>query len=252
MKHVIRNEGCNRNYQRFPYRKTSKTSAIKTGLRSSITCKYWINGNCMYGDQCRNLHSWSISEGTSIDVKEDNIIPSRLIWWTPPFEGFVKINCDGAFTMHGNKAGAGGVVRDWRGEFIFGFSSGLKNYSVLMAELEAIKIGIEIAISKGYKNLMVESDSKVAIDIITSLVVQQSNGDTSQSQNDMSSIIEISKTANKIHWNHVFREVNSAADGLAKHGLSLCPEEGVEVFEDPPYFIESHLYLDRAGKIYRR
>jgi len=73
MKHVIGNEGCNRDHQRFPYKKTSKTSAVKTGLRSSITCKYWINGNCMYGDQCRNLHSWSVSEGTSIDVKVYNL-----------------------------------------------------------------------------------------------------------------------------------------------------------------------------------
>jgi len=154
--------------------------------------------------------------------------------------------------MHGNKAGAGGVVRDWRGNFIFGFSSGLANCSVLTAELEAIKIGIETTISKGYKNLMVESDSKVAVDIITSLVAQQSNDDTRQSQDVISSIMEICKTANMIYLNHVFREVNAAADGLAKHGLSLCPEQGVKVFEDPPYFIESHLYLDRTGKIYRR
>ncbi|KAL9327653.1 hypothetical protein ACSQ67_002656 [Phaseolus vulgaris] len=107
------NEGCNRHHQRFPYSKTSKTSVVETGLKSSITCKYWINGNCMYGDRCRNLHSWSDSEKTSIGMKnsmrENNIRPSRLIWWRPPFEGFVKINCDGAFTRHGNKAGAGGL-----------------------------------------------------------------------------------------------------------------------------------------------
>jgi len=62
------NEECNRHHQRFSYSKTSKTS-VKTYLKSSITCKYWINGNCMYGDQCRNLHSWSVSEKTSIGMK---------------------------------------------------------------------------------------------------------------------------------------------------------------------------------------
>jgi len=140
-------------------------------------------------------------------------------------------------------------VRDWEEKFIFGFSSGLKNSSVLIAELKAIKIGIEIALSKGYKNLMVESDSKIAIEIITSVAAEQNNSDD---QNVISSIIKMSKTANKIYWNHVFREVNSTADGLAKYGLSLCPDLGVEVFEDPPYFIENHLYLDKIGKRYYR
>jgi len=67
----------------------------------------------------------------------------------------------------------------------------LENYLVLMAELKATKIGIEITISKGYKNFMVESDSKIAIEIINSIVAQQSNDYTSQ--NVISSIIDISK-----------------------------------------------------------
>ncbi|KAK7368573.1 hypothetical protein VNO80_10600 [Phaseolus coccineus] len=137
-------------------------------------------------------------------LSENETIPTYMYWLN---EGrnkdyqrfpYIKINFDGAFIILGNKAGAGGLVRDWR-EFIFGFSSGLANCLVLETKLEAIKIRIETTISKGYKNLMVESDSKVAIDIITSLVAQQSNEDTSQSQNVISSIIEISKTTNNIH-----------------------------------------------------
>ena len=52
------------------------------------------------------------------------------------FEGLVKINCNRAFTIHGNKAGAWGVVRDWEGKFIFGII-GLTNSSVLIVELNA-------------------------------------------------------------------------------------------------------------------
>lgn len=26
-------------------------------------CKYWMNDNCVHGDQCRNLHSWSYGDG---------------------------------------------------------------------------------------------------------------------------------------------------------------------------------------------
>ena len=122
---------------------------------------------------------------------------------------------------------------------------------MLIAELKAIKIGIETAMSKGYKNLIVESDSKIAIEIITTVEAEQNNFDDT-SQNVISSIIEMSKTTNKIYWNHIFREVNSVADSLAKYGLSLCPDLGIKIFENPPYFIESHLCTDRTGKIYCR
>ncbi|KAL5056027.1 hypothetical protein RYX36_036709, partial [Vicia faba] len=26
-------------------------------------CKYWMNGDCVHGEQCRNLHSWSYGDG---------------------------------------------------------------------------------------------------------------------------------------------------------------------------------------------
>ncbi|CAK8539209.1 unnamed protein product [Lathyrus sativus] len=32
--------------------------------KTSISiCKYWMNDNCVHGDQCRNLHSWSYGDG---------------------------------------------------------------------------------------------------------------------------------------------------------------------------------------------
>lgn len=33
---------------------------------SSQICKYWMNGNCVYGDRCWNLHSWFHSEHLSV------------------------------------------------------------------------------------------------------------------------------------------------------------------------------------------
>nr|KYP39492.1 Zinc finger CCCH domain-containing protein 17 [Cajanus cajan] len=37
-----------------------ETSIVKPPRKSSLPsiCKYWINGNCVYGQKCRNLHSW--------------------------------------------------------------------------------------------------------------------------------------------------------------------------------------------------
>ncbi|CAJ1931436.1 unnamed protein product [Sphenostylis stenocarpa] len=41
-------------------------NAVKVSKKSSPTiCKYWTNNNCVYGEQCMNLHSWFHGEGFS-------------------------------------------------------------------------------------------------------------------------------------------------------------------------------------------
>lgn len=175
--------------------------------------------------------------------QEDNPRPTRLVWWTPPPRGFFKLNCDGAFTVYGNKGAAGGVLRDWKGEFILGFSDALiECSSALEAELWAIKIGMQTVVARGYRNLIVESDSLKAIQIINA-----HKGDFLRS-----SIQHMTRMVDRICWNHVYRETNSVADGFAKHGLSLSQDQSIRVFESAPDFIESRLYGDRIGKIYCR
>lgn len=175
--------------------------------------------------------------------QEDNPRPTRLVWWTPPPRGFFKLNCDGAFTVYGNKGAAGGVLRDWKGEFILGFSDALLECSsALEAELWAIKIGMQTVVARGYRNLIVESDSLKAIQIINA-----HKGDFLRS-----SIQHMTRMVDRICWNHVYRETNSVADGFAKHGLSLSQDQSIRVFESAPDFIESRLYGDRIGKIYCR
>ena len=40
--------------------------------------------------------------------------------WTPPPEGWYKLNTDGSFGVHGD-VGAGTIVRDHRGDIILSF-----------------------------------------------------------------------------------------------------------------------------------
>ncbi|KAK7411899.1 hypothetical protein VNO78_03342 [Psophocarpus tetragonolobus] len=214
---------------------------------SSSICKYWANGKCMLGEHCRHLHSWS--DGILIRFHEHNPKPMRLVWWTAPPQDFVKINCDGAFSsFHGNKASAGGVVRDWKGKFVIGFSTLLnKCDTVIEAELLAIKIGIQETISMGFKKLVIESDSYTAVQLINQGV------QTSHPYHALvSSILHIVSMADLFCCNHVFREINSVADGFAKHGLSLPPRFGVQLFRCPPPFSSSSLCADKAGLIYSR
>ncbi|XP_058759771.1 zinc finger CCCH domain-containing protein 48-like [Vicia villosa] len=45
-----------------------RTQVLPQNPSTSI-CKYWMNDNCVHGDKCRNLHSWSYGDGFSILAK---------------------------------------------------------------------------------------------------------------------------------------------------------------------------------------
>ncbi|KAK7401582.1 hypothetical protein VNO78_13181 [Psophocarpus tetragonolobus] len=121
-----RGSACEWTYPCMFLRRKVSLAIIDLAIQETAlqTCKYWINGNCMYGQRCQNLHAWSDKEGIDTkNIKEDNRQPKRLVWWTTPPITFVKINCDGAFTSHGNKVAARGVVKDWKTNFLLGFST---------------------------------------------------------------------------------------------------------------------------------
>ncbi|WVZ00032.1 hypothetical protein V8G54_026101 [Vigna mungo] len=172
----------------------------------------------------------------------------RLVCWIPPPKRFIKINCDGAYTYDGKKAAAGGIIRNSNGEFLFAFSSVLRVGSAAEAELFAIKIGMEIAISMGYKDIIVESDSQTAIQLIKFGVLQQGHPFYVL----VSSINDMGAKVDYIIWNHVFRETNSVADSLAKYGLSLSLNSPIILFKFAPNFILFSLHMDKIGKMYSR
>lgn len=65
--------------------------------------------------------------------------------------------------------GLGGCIRDSRGNFVVGFSKPkLKAASVLGAELEALREGINFASIWGFVPCVLESDSRTAISLMCS------------------------------------------------------------------------------------
>ncbi|KAF9610156.1 hypothetical protein IFM89_020288 [Coptis chinensis] len=71
----------------------------------------------------------------------------------------MKLNIDGAVFGSPGPSGIGICCRDSEGEFIFTFCKRLTNGTIDRAEAYAIVEGIEIAISRGFYHLWVESDS---------------------------------------------------------------------------------------------
>ncbi|KAJ1418541.1 Ribonuclease H domain [Sesbania bispinosa] len=148
-------------------------------------------------------------------------------WWNPPPQDYFKLNVDGSCLPSLGRLGAGGVLRDSIGNWIWGFSCSCGQGSSLLVELCALKLGLFIAWDKGCRKLLVDSDSLEAPHIINrgTPSVGTQFGDV------ILEIVELLHHSWDIKVFHVLREANVIADFLVKLEESVV---GLLVLEHPP------------------
>lgn len=94
-----------------------------------------------------------------------SIAPS--ISWVPPPYGKIKSNVDGEFNHPFSKSGVGVIFRNHLGQPLAALSSPLStSSSPLHAELAAIFEGISMALAMGFSEIILESDSLLAVNAI--------------------------------------------------------------------------------------
>ncbi|KAI4313564.1 hypothetical protein L6164_026529 [Bauhinia variegata] len=96
----------------------------------------------------------------------DLLSGSGTIGWQFPPIGGVKCNVDGSSRKAQHSAGCGGVYRDGQGKWVNGFARKLGYCSSMKAEILAIYTGLAEAWRLGFRNLIIESDSKSAVDLV--------------------------------------------------------------------------------------
>ncbi|XP_039688729.1 uncharacterized protein [Medicago truncatula] len=148
---------------------TKGTSAIFLITRVWYTwC--WRNNTIFYGqhwciqDVVRKiflLHDECISYYPNLGL--DPHSSHLLAHWILHPEGTLKINIDDSFLEDWI---AGGGVRNHDGDWIAGFSHYEAGGDALLAELRAIRIGLDFCNLKGYVNIICESDCLKAVDLI--------------------------------------------------------------------------------------
>ena len=84
-----------------------------------------------------------------------------------PPNPFIKINTNGSALGNPGIAGAGGILRNHLGQWISGFSLHVGLATNNMAELFAVRQGLAMAWSLGFKFIYLEFDSKVVINWLT-------------------------------------------------------------------------------------
>ncbi|XP_071914127.1 uncharacterized protein [Coffea arabica] len=134
----------------------------------------------------------------------------RVLHWflgKKPPPGWFKLNTD-ASVIHGRASG-GGVVRDHCGRVIFAYYREFGELDVLEAEVQSLREGQAMCAARAVCTLIVESDSKVLVQLVNSEVV---------SKWTVCNILrEIRHFLRQINapLHHVFCEANSVADALA-------------------------------------
>ena len=115
------------------------------------------------------------------------------------------------------QAGAGGLnIRDEFGSWIkeFAINSGL--YSSVIAELCAVVPGLESAWMLGFLKVILESDSKLVVQLIMQLSIT-----VEANYSLIAKPKELLDRERKIKVQYVYREANQATDWLAKFILSM-------------------------------
>ncbi|KAL4326097.1 hypothetical protein GQ457_11G008900 [Hibiscus cannabinus] len=157
---------------------------------------------------------------------------------------------DAAVSPTDSSAGLGIVVRDDRGEWVYGISRFIGRCSILMAELWAILEGISFAWSQGYQYVELESDNLEAVHLALS---------TSPDETVCGLVLSIKDGLRKIRHvtlRHVYREGNRVANRLATMGrmqrgprvtLSEAPAELREIVEAEKSQTEEAFTFDPGG-----
>ncbi|CAL9015651.1 unnamed protein product, partial [Prunus brigantina] len=90
--------------------------------------------------------------------------------WESPNTGIFKLKVDGSCKPASGNIGAGGVLRDFFGNWIKGFAVNLGNGQVLEAELWGLFFGLKMALDKGVNRLIIEMDSALCVQLIQQTV----------------------------------------------------------------------------------
>ncbi|GLT63422.1 hypothetical protein SLA2020_359880 [Shorea laevis] len=198
---------------------------LEWGVAFAIVCWYiWLGWNkAAFNDDLTwtsgraSMLTTHFMEAASL-LKQNHIRPSSecLVGWDPPPSGFVKLNVDGSARGSPGPSAVGGCCRDTSGNWLFGFNQQLGDGHAIRAALFALWKGMELTWNKGYRQVIVETDSLLAIQKL-----QNSSTETTS----LSYWVQKCKSFLERDWfcvvRHVFREKNYCANAMASQFYHL-------------------------------
>jgi ribonuclease HI len=186
----------------------------------------------------RMWHDWAMAQGLLDDQQQhvqllhgDNL---ALHQWQAPSLGYVKCNVDASFFDNDGATGWGWCVRDHRGRFLLAGTNLIHaQLNTLEGEAMAIKEAMHELMLRGYSNVIFESDSKIAVDAISSRHVGIS--DFSVIISDIKSLLVANSN---FEVKFVKQQANTVAHSLARAAYSMTSRS---IFQTVPRCIVNYL-----------
>ncbi|CAN1792273.1 Putative ribonuclease H protein At1g65750 [Linum perenne] len=166
----------------------------------------------------RRSQSWkftfeaALAREVSLNPTQGRRIESQISCEPGPWD-WVTVNVDGSVQRNPSRAAAGGVVRSCDGQALGAFVANLGCCSVTRAELRGAVLGLELAWSKGFRNVELQLDSRAAIALI-----QQDDDPSHQHALEVMAVQELCRRDWMVRIRHTYREGNKGADFLANRG----------------------------------
>ena len=152
---------------------------------------------------------WDFASSLLLNYKE----ASKYFQLGPTWSGLLgvyKINVDGATSERGRKSSIGVIIRDFKGEAAAGLCRLLNgNFSVLEMEMLAVEAGVLLAKELGLQQIIIESDSLLAVQSISAKEVSGETGHI------VKGILSIMDCFSSWQIRHVKRDSNRLAHELA-------------------------------------
>ncbi|PRQ16567.1 putative ribonuclease H-like domain-containing protein [Rosa chinensis] len=215
------------------------------------------NRSPIFSTLCCSIMAWIRQFGSLVPGYYKGVLDSRLlsslgvcpkprkapkiqrVLWHPPLPPWVKVNTDGLAKGNPGPAACGGVFRDASGVYLGSFCQPLGCNSSFYAELYAVIVSIEVAFTRGWTTLWLESDS---ISVLASLSSDSFSPPWDlrvRWQNCLKNIQQM-----QFRSTHIFREGNAAADKMANLGVS---KHSFTWYPRPPAELHRYLQADFLG-----
>uniref|UniRef100_A0ACD6ABW4 Uncharacterized protein n=1 Tax=Avena sativa TaxID=4498 RepID=A0ACD6ABW4_AVESA len=140
--------------------------------------------------------------------------------WRKPEAGRLKLNFDGSSKTASRRASIGGVYRDHEGGFVLGYAERIGRATSSVAELAALRRGLELALENGWLNISIEGDAKTVVDVVRKRASVRAEEDLRQCE-EIAALLPMLDDGG-MAVSHVRRAGNRVAHGFAKlgHGVT--------------------------------
>ncbi|KAM0854284.1 hypothetical protein ACQ4PT_050515 [Festuca glaucescens] len=158
--------------------------------------------------------------------------------WTTPKKGRLKLNFDGSSMS--KSSSIGGVYRHHKGNFVLGYAQRIEKATSSVAELLALKRGLELAVKNWWRNISIEGDFKTAVDAMASRARVRAKKDLEQWRKIAGLLPRLFKTT----VSHVVRKENKVADAFARLGYKAAAQRQRVWRDVPPEEVLQYLERD--------